>query len=108
MRMFILIATFMMLVSCGSDAPYEPTPTPTPTPTPIPGTQLTWDDVKTKVAGNCGNCHNGIVQPLNLNSAATFKQAKVLKRINEGSMPPAPRTLNGDDKALLVKYLSQS
>ncbi len=90
-----------LLVACGADTQPDPVPVPVPTQT------VSWDEVKATVQGNCGNCHNGIVRPENFNIEAQFKASKAKAKLTAGAMPPSPRTLNVDDKSLLLAYLSQ-
>jgi hypothetical protein len=94
----------LALTACGTDPAPQPAPqpTPTPSPNPTPGGDVVWEDVEAIVKGNCGNCHNGLVHPLKIDSEVTFKTAKVKQRIENGSMPPPPRKLAVDDKKALL------
>lgn len=62
-------------------------------------------DVQGIVDGNCNvsGCHDG--GGLRKFDASNFKDSAALTRIENGSMPPKPRTLDPDDKSALIAYL---
>jgi uncharacterized membrane protein len=91
----------LALVSVGCGGGYESTSSPGPVNDPE------YESVRAIVDANCGTCHNGSTHPLKLQSSADFKQAKVKARIESGSMPPPPRSLNASDKSQLLGYLSR-
>ena len=63
--------------------------------------------VKPVVQDECASCHNGVTHPLNLQVEANYAQDKVKAKIESNAMPPPPRKLKPEDKALLLSYFAQ-
>jgi len=86
-----------LLLSCGSPPNDEKEVSAPPSKAFV--------EVKPIIEKNCGGCHNGNVHPLKFNTESAFKNAKVRARIENGSMPPPPRQMSGEDKARLIAFL---
>lgn len=99
MRFLILT---MLLIACGVREPiYVPAPTPTPNPVPSCNEgKVTWNsDVKAIIDNRCLSCHKNFKDK----GVVASDISAILQRVNNGSMPPPPRTITNDE----IKKLEQ-
>lgn len=83
-------------VACGSGGPSD-------SGSPAPA-DPEFAKVEPIIQKNCAGCHNGSLEPV-LTPGATFKASTAKRRLQAGSMPPAPRKISDGDKAALLGYL---
>lgn len=95
--LFMLFAAFVIsMTSCGSSDSGK---------SYYPPNDPEWEQkVSPVVQRDCGPCHDGKNQPKFV-SGQQFKLSAARAKIEAGQMPPPPKTVSDQDRAILLGYL---
>ena len=105
--MRLLLPALLLLGACSSG---HSSSASSPAPGPTPAGSVSYATVQPLFQNDCGGCHNGSNQNINLatggEAVVDANKAQIYQMVSNGTMPQN-QTLSPNDKALILQYTSQ-